>query len=150
MCCCFQLHPHIKPQRNLSYTKINLVFGANHVTRIPIYFTLLTVFLSLSHALTQPPTFLALQSLRQFDRNTVKNEKHSASKNTFMVQMKLEHLPSFYILNFPWMSMLSHTYRHTHIQPTRRCILCYYILFSSQAYIHTHMSTTMNFSLLLS
>ncbi len=58
--------------------------------------------------------------------------KQTASKNTFIVLMKLVHLPSFNILNFPRTLMSPYTYRHTH-SASRQTLSCY-VLFSSHTY----------------
>ena len=113
-----------QPQINMPCAKINLSFGAGHVIRKPIHFTLLTA--TFSHI------FLDLLDTAR--------HSNTAGKNRFIVATKSGSLPSFGLLNFSWTSTSLTT--HIHIcsisGQTHSLLIC---IFRSHAYTHTYTHT---------
>ena len=66
--------------------------------------------------------------------------KMGASKNSFIVQIKLVYLPHFNILNFTWTSKSSH-HSDTHVYQGRRLIFRSCVLFSFLTHPHPHTLT---------
>ena len=137
---CLQL----RLRRNVSHAKINLAFGAGHVTMEPIYFTLLTVSLSFSNSLTRshsfrhsyPPQMTIARENLIADKEP-KIGKHIASENMFRARLKLVYLSSFKLLNFSWNLTLPTNIIHTFSQrtDTHLAAICF---FSFPAYTHTY------------
>ena len=136
-CRCFQLRPRIL---NLSCAKINLTFGAGHVTGYLYIFYTFENPLSLSHVLI--PSLTALSRARTVSdispRTTSdKQPKMGASKTTFITLMKLVYLPHSNFLNFIWTSKSLYTYRYTRLASEQMNTSRLF----SRAYIHTHTYT---------
>ena len=123
----------LESQRNLSRSKINLAFGAGHVIRDPVYFTLVLPLIR-----SRRLTFSALPA-NQNSRQQPKMGELKAAK------IRSQPYRNQYIYHFMNFSIAS--YIQTHIPSAGRHILRCYVLFSSQACVHTYIyvSTTWSF-----